>query len=820
MKDDGKALFAMSAGKAIEALSSDAGRGLTQEEARERLERYGYNEIPEKKENPLYRFLKKFWGPAEWMLEAIILLSWFLGNYDDLYIVTALLIFNAVLGIFQEQRARNAVEHLKKRLQVYARVLRNGLWDSVPARELVPGDIIRLRMGDFVPADVKIAGGSLIADQSALTGESEQMEKNPDQVLYSGSMIAQGEATGVILSTGTETYFGNTVQLVQLARPKLHIEKLVSDLSKSLLLVVFSLLAVAFAFSMIQGFDPVEILPLMLVLLLGAVPVALPAMFTISMAIGSMELVKKGVLITRLSAPDDAARMDILCVDKTGTITMNSLSVAEVIPQNSYGADKVLLFGALASQEANQDNIDKAFISAAREKGLLDGSYEIQKFIPFDPKGRRTEALLRKGKKSLRVMKGAVNVIARLCGYDDEGLKKLDAQMSGLASKGYRTLAVAVSSDHGPLELAGLVALHDPLRADSKELVRELGELGVSVKLLTGDALPIGREIAKEAGIGGNIITVSHLKEYFEQNPAQAEEMAEKSDGFAEIYPGDKYTIVRSLQGKGHVVGMTGDGVNDAPALRQAEVGIAVSNATDVAKGAASVVLTEPGLPHLLEPIRTGRLMFKRINTWVLNKITRTILKTCFIVFAFLITGKYIISPTEVLLMIFMTDFVKIALSTDNVRMTRKPSVWNIPGLTKIAVVLGLLMVVEAFGLLYLGDMLYGLLDNVGMLQTFSFETLFFFAIFSVFVVRERGHFWDSMPSPIFLSAIIFDMIAAAAFASYGAFGMTPIPLEITLLVLGYSFIFVLVVNDLIKNALNPPPSGLKAPAPALAINR
>ncbi len=806
-KDDGKALFAMSADKAMETLGSDASKGLTQEEARKRLDTHGYNEVPEKKDNPLFRFLKKFWGPAEWMLEAIIVLSWILGKDDDLYIVAALLLFNAILGFFQEQRAQNAVEHLKKRLQVYTRVLRNGLWDSAPARELVPGDIIRLRMGDFVPADVKVAGGSVVVDQSALTGESEQIEKNPDQVLYSGSMIAQGEATGVILSTGADTYFGNTVQLVQLARPKLHIEKLVSDLSKWLLLIVFALLAVVFSLSVFQGLNPVEILPLMLVLLLGAVPVALPAMFTISMAIGSMELVKKGVLITRLSAPDDAARMDILCVDKTGTITMNSLSVAEVIPQNSYPADKVLLFGALASQEANQDNIDKAFISAATQKGLLDGSYEVQKFIPFNPKERRTEAIVRRGKKSFRVMKGAVNVIAKLCGYDDEAMKKLEAQMGGLASNGYRALAVAISSDKGQPELAGLVALHDPLRDDTKELVRELKELGVSVKLLTGDALPIGREIAKEAGIGGNVISVSHLKEYFEQNPAKAEEMAEKSDGFAEIYPGDKYTIVRGLQGKGHTVGMTGDGVNDAPALKQAEVGIAVSNATDVAKDAASVVLTEPGLPHLLEPIKTGRLMFKRINTWVLNKIERTVLKTCFIVFAFLITGKYIISPTAVLLMIFMTDFVKITLSTDNVRMTRKPSVWNIAGLTKVAVVLGLIMVVEAFGLLYLGDALFGVLAEDGILHTFSFEILFFFAIFSVFVVRERGHFWDSMPSTIFLSAIILDMLAAAAFSTFGLFGLTAVPLEITLLVVGYSFVFALVVNDFIKNTLNPPPS-------------
>ncbi len=806
MEKEARPLFAMSADNAIRELKSDVSKGLTQDEAKARLEKYGYNEVPEKRDNPAFRFLRKFWGPAEWMLEAIIVISWFLGNQTDIYIVSALLLFNAVLGFFQEQRARGAVESLKKRLQVYTRALRNGLWEPMPARSIVPGDIIRLRIGDFVPADVKVADGTVVVDQSALTGESAQIEKGKDEVLYSGSMVARGEASAVVLATGAETYFGNTVQLVQVARPKLHIETLVSDLSKSLLVIVFIMLAIAFAFSLARGFDPVAILPLMLVLLLGAVPVALPAMFTISMAIGSMELVKKGVLITRLSAPDDAAKMDILCVDKTGTITMNSLSVADVVPKNGYAADDVLLFGALASQEANQDNIDRAFISAAKAKGLPLGSYSTISFVPFDPKDRRTEASVKSGKRTMRVMKGAVNVIAALCGFDESGLKQLDLEMSGLAGKGYRTLAVAVSEGKGPARLAGLVALHDPLREDSQELVGQLREMGVSVKLLTGDALPIGRETAKEAGIGPNVMTVSHLKEYFEQNPEKAEEMAEKSDGFAEIYPGDKYTIVRSLQGKGHIVGMTGDGVNDAPALKQAEVGIAVSNATDVAKGAASVVLTEPGLPHIVEPIKTGRRMFKRINTWVLNKITRTILKTVFIVIAFLITGKYIVSPTAILLMIFMTDFMKISLSTDNVRITKKPSVWNIPGLTKLAVALGLIMVVEAFGLLFLGEKYFGILSGDDALHTFTFEILFFFAIFSVFVVRERGHFWDSMPSAVFLSAVILDSVLAVAIATFGLFGLTPLPLQITAVVLGYAFVFGLLVNDFLKNAINPVP--------------
>ncbi len=787
----------MSPDEAIGALHSDRISGLSGDEAVRRLKERGYNEVPERKESSVLMFLGKFWGVTAWMLELIIVLSYALGNLNDLYIVTALLVFNAVIGFVQERRARNAVETLKKRLQVNSRALRQGAWVLLPARELVPGDIVRLRAGDFVPADLKMLDGAIGADQSSVTGESEQMDKEAGDIVYSGSIVGRGEAEGLVVATGASTFFGKTAQLVQIARPKLHIEDVVARVSRWLLIIVAVLLGIALAVSLAQGTDLLEILPLMLVLLLGAVPVALPAMFTISMAIGSMELVRKGVLVTRLSAPDDAASMDILCVDKTGTITMNRLSITEVLPQPGRTKEDVLLFGALASEEANQDAIDSAFIAAARGGGLLDGSYLKESFTPFDPKTRRTEAVVRKGKTRLRIIKGAVSVISSLCGIEGERFKLLEEQVEGFASKGFRTLAVASAAGGEEPRLAGIVAMHDPLRPDSKELVGELRELGVSVKLLTGDAAQIGREIGEEAGIGGDIIKVSHLKGA--PDVYKAAGLAEKADGFSEIYPGDKYDIVKSLQESGHVVGMTGDGVNDAPALRQAEVGIAVSSATDVAKGAASVVLTEAGLTNIVEPIRTGRLMFRRINTWILNKITRTVLKTVFIVLAFLLTGRFIVSSSAVLLMIFMTDFVKLSLSTDNVMMSKKPDVWRIRPLVKVSLALGLVMVAEAFALLYLGDRLFGVMSSDATLHTFSFEILFFFAMFSVFLVRERGHFWDSAPSAIFLGAVIADMAIAVAIASVGALGISPLPPAVTAFVIAYSFLIVLVLNDFIK---------------------
>lgn len=788
----------------IKLFKSDLTFGLKQTEVENHLKQYGYNEVLEKKANPLLRFLTKFWGLTAWMLELIIIISWFLHKETDAFIVIGLLVFNAIIGFVQEQNAANAVEALKRKLQVNARVLRDGVWKTLAARELVPGDIIRIRIGDFVPADVKIIQGEIGIDQSALTGESIEAEKKPKEIVYSGSIVTRGEATGIVVLTGINTYFGRTIQLVQIARPKLHIEEIISKVVKWLLIIVLVLLSIAFAVSFLQGkgINSLEILPLMLVLLLGAIPVALPAMFTVSMALGSLELVKQGVLVTRLSAPDDAAGMDILCVDKTGTITMNKLTVAKLLPTNGYSENDVLLCGALASQEANNDSIDMAFINSARRKNILDSSFIKKAFTPFDPKTRRTESIIKKGKEEFQVMKGSFDVIAQVCGLDEKSKVSLEARVSEFAKKGYRTLAVSKAKIKNRPELVGLVALYDPPRPDSQKLINELRNLGVSVKMLTGDALPIAQEIGRGVGIGDRIVNVSELKELTKSDQVKAAELAEKSNGFAEVYPEDKYLIVKDFQTKGHIIGMTGDGVNDSPALKQAEVGIAVSNASDVAKGAASIVLTEEGLCNILGTIKIGRMMFQRINTWILNKISRTILKTCFVVFAFIIMGKYVISASAMLIMIFMTDFVKISLSTDNVRWSKKPAIWDINGLVKVAVVLGLIMFVEAFCLLFIGLNYFNLSTDNGALSTFSFEILFFFAMFSIFVVREKGHFWDSTPSKTLLLIILADMILGVVISTFGLLGLKAISLIETLMVIGYAFLFSLIINDFIKFAL------------------
>ncbi len=560
--------------------------GLSSSEAQKRKVQFGYNEVAEEKANPAIQFAKKFWGLTSWMLEIIIVLSWYLKNYLDVYIVLGLLVFNAALGFEEEQRASGAIYALKEKLQVNARVLRDSSWRILPARELVPGDVVRIRAGDFVPADVNLAAGGLEVDQSALTGESLTVEKKPGDLLYSGSIVKNGESTGVVAATGVKTYFGRTAQLVQLAKPKLHIEKVISKVVQWLLLIVSALIAVALVFSFLRGFTVLEVLPIVLVLLLSAIPVALPAMFTVSMSIGALELSKKGVLVTRLSAAEDAATMNVLCADKTGTITMNKLSIAKTFPLNKFTENDVVFYGALASQEANQDPIDLAFLNMAKQYKLSIVEFEQKGFIPFDARTRRTEATVQKGSEEFVVLKGAVQTVGEACGLNEAAILKLQSTTGVYAAKGYRTLAVAKADMGGQFQLVGLVTLYDMPRTDSKQLINELQQLGISVKMLTGDALPIAEETAKSVNLGGKIISASDLRACIRENPLEAGEQAEKSDGFAEVFPEDKYTIVKSLQVRNRVVGMTGDGVNDAPALKQAEVGIAVSNATDVAKSA------------------------------------------------------------------------------------------------------------------------------------------------------------------------------------------------------------------------------------------
>ena len=750
------------------------------------------------------------------MIELIALFSLLLHKDADLAVALALLLVNALLSFLQEQRASAAVAALRQRLQVTARVVRDGTWRSLSAHDLVAGDVIRLRSGDFVPADVQLIDGGLEVDQSALTGESLQLTRGANATLYSGSVVKQGESDAIVIATGVRTYYGRTTQLVDSAHPKLHVEQIITRVVRWLFLIVGVQVVIAVVLALAKGGSLIEILPLSLVLLMSAVPVALPVMFTVSMALGSMELARRGVIVTRLSAAEDAANMDVLCADKTGTLTMNRLSLRTVLAQPGFTEDDVLRDAAAASHEANQDPIDLAFLRAARERGLPRASERTLSFLPFSPQTRRTEAVIERDARRYRIIKGAVRTVAVASGLGESGIVELESRVSEKARQGFRAIAVARGDGDAALRLTGIAFLSDTLRPDSRRLVEELRALGLAVKMLTGDALAVATETAHALGLG-TVVGAPALRLQPTASGTPLAQLVNETDGFAEIYPEDKFHVVEQLQAAGHVVGMTGDGVNDAPALRQSEVGIAVSGATDVAKSAASVVLTTEGLGGIVELVKSGRAIYQRVLIWIINKISRTILKSGFVVVAFLFTGRFVISALGMVLLVFMTDFVKISLSTDRVRASQTPETWNIGPLVRIAVILGLLMLVEALGLLAIGWHRLQLRDHPGQLQTFTFQLLLFFALLSLVSIRERRAFWASRPSSVLALALGADAILGMIIGVSGLGEMRPLPLRQSTLIFIYALICALGINDLVKRMLmrNSAPLSVRQRSPA-----
>lgn len=796
-------IAAASINDTLTILQADCEAGLSHVEVDLRRKRNGYNEVAENKDHPFFEFFRKFWGISAWMLEVIMIFSTVLGKYVDLAVVSSLLVTNAVVGFVQERRSAAVVEALRRRLRVSARVLRESSWQVIPARELVPGDIVRVRSGDIIPADLKLLTGATTVDQSALTGESNDVERTAGDVIWSGSVVHRGEGNGVVLATGAKTFFGRTTELVKEARPKLHIEAVVARVVRWLFVIVATLLAVVILLSLARGLSFLEIAPLILVLLMSAVPVALPVMFTVSTAVGSKEMAKLGVLVTHLSAAEDAATMDVLCVDKTGTITMNQMTVTSIIPLGQATEADVLFAGSLASEEANNDPIDLAFLAASRERRIFDGLPPVAhiSFTPFEARSRRTEAVVVQNGRRLRLIKGAVRTVAETCGLRLSAIEELEEHVKKSTQKGFRTLAVARGVGTEAPELIGLVTLDDPPRPDAKQLIRTLYDLGVPVKMLTGDALPVASGIAHSVGLS-NIRPVAELKSWSDPATNQTTDLLAGAGGFAEVYPEDKFSVVRLLQSAGHVTGMTGDGVNDAPALRQAEVGIAVNTATDVAKAAASVVLTEPGLTNIVVLVTQGRTIYQRILTWIINKISRTIMKAAFVALAFVWTGKFVVSAFTMLLLVFMTDFAKIALATDRVQPSNKPETWNIGGFVIVAIVLGIAMVLEALILLSICWSPWGLDTSDNALYTFSFLTLLYMGVFSILSARERRWFWRTMPSKTVIAALMADALIGTLLTFAGLPRLTPLPWWQTLLVFGYAIVACLVVNDLIKIAV------------------
>jgi H+-transporting ATPase len=738
----------------VSAGTTVKGLGLSSREAQERLRRYGPNALPEKRPRPLLLFLHKLWAPVPWMLEATLVLELALGKYTQAVIIVILLLLNAILSFVQEGRARKALALLRQRLTIQARVLHDGLWQSAVAQDLVPGDVIHVRGGDLIPADLALLDGQVLLDQSALTGEATPAEVGPGGTAYAGGMVRRGEATGEVTSTGPGTYYGRTAELVQTAHAPSHFQTTVFAIVKYLVGLDLFLVIAILAYALIGGIPLAEILPFALILLVASVPIALPATYTLATALGSLDLARRGILVTRLSAVEEAAAMDVLCSDKTGTLTENQLTLAGL---HAYPPDTdtdVLRLAALACEEATQDPIDLAILTAARQRGLLTQKRQRLRFLPFDPATKRSEALLREGGQTLHVVKGATQVIAALAGGGHDPAADVDA----LSAQGCRVLAVAAGPE-GALQLVGLVALEDPARADSREVVERLADLGIRVLMVTGDGPATAQAVAAQVGIKGRACPAEALRR-------EAGSQYLDCAVFAGVLPEDKFWLVQAQQRAGHVVGMTGDGVNDAPALMQAEVGVAVANATDVAKAAASLVLTSPGLGGVLAAVETGRRVYQRLLTYTLNKMIKTLQVALFLSLGLLLAGVFVNTPRLVLLLLFANDFVTMSLAADRVSFSRRPDRWPIRPLAVSALVLALGWLAFSFAILLLGRHVLRL--DQSRLQTLVFAILVFTGQATVYLVRTRGPFWRALPGRWLVLSSVADVLVVSLLASRG----------------------------------------------------
>ncbi|MHB1801222.1 MAG: plasma-membrane proton-efflux P-type ATPase [Actinomycetes bacterium] len=778
--------------------------GLTHAEAAERLVRQGPNEIPQPVTHRVRALAAKFWAPVPWLLEAAVVLELVLGNALQGGIFAVLLIVNAVLAFTQESRSAAAVDLLRARLQVQARVDRDGTWSTVAARELVEGDLVRLRAGDFVPADVVLAGGELEVDQAALTGESLPVRvSGPEHAgvaggqAWSGSVVRRGEADATVTATGARTRFARTAELVGTTHAPGHLETLILGIVRWLVIIDLGLAAVVVVYGAATHLGWRDLLPFVLILVVASVPVALPATFTLATAIGSRRLARTGVLVTRLAAIEEAAAMSTLCADKTGTLTQNTLTVSAVLARPGQQQAQVLAAAVAASDAATQDPLDLAVLEHAREVGdrAVDErcSGRRLRYLPFDPSTKRSEAVVAGSAGPYRAAKGAPAVLAELVGLP---YQEVAEQVEELSGTGARVLGVAGGLDGAALTLLGFVALADPPRPDSADLVAHLKNLGVRTVMVTGDGLATAQAIAAQVGVGGRAARAEVLRDEQVPNGSMSPNATvTEYDVFAEVLPEDKLALVTRLQAGGEVVGMTGDGVNDAPALRRAEVGIAVSSATDVAKAAASLVLTTSGLENVVRGVTESRRIHQRMLTYTLNKIVKTIQVAVFLSLGLLVTGQFVTTPTLVVLLLLANDFVTMSIATDRVSTPPQPQRWTVPGLVRAATVLAGLLVVLSFAVWWIGA---GIGLDLAARQTLVFVWLVFSGQATVYLVREHRHFWHSMPSRWLLGSTVADLVLVGLLAWRGWL-MMPVGLAALVVAVGTSVVY-LVLGEVLKN--------------------
>jgi H+-transporting ATPase len=770
--------------------------GLTQAEAQKRLTRYGPNELTEKKTNLFLKFLSYFWGPIPWMIEIAVILSGVVGHWPDFFIILLLLVANSVVGFWEEKEASNAIAALKAKLAIKARVKRDGKWINPPARELVPGDVIRMRLGDIVPADARLLDGDPVeVDQSALTGESLPAERKSGDAVFSGSIIRQGEAGAMVYATGEKTYFGKTAQLVQEAHTVSHFQKAVLKIGNYLIILAVALVAVIIGFAIYRGDAILTTLQFALVLTVAAIPVAMPTVLSVTMAVGARLLSKKQAIVSKLVAIEELAGVDVLCADKTGTLTQNKLTLGDPFSVNSVPAEQLILNGALASRAENNDTIDLAVLGGLKDKEALK-AYDVVHFQPFDPVHKRTEATVKaKDGKTFKVTKGAPQVILALSANAGQVKAAVEKAVNEFAARGFRSLGVARAEGDGQWQFLGVLPLFDPPREDAKATIATALAMGVKIKMVTGDALAIAKETAKKLDMGTNILDAASLGDTKKQETAEVAESIENADGFAQVFPEHKFHIVDVLQKRGHIVGMTGDGVNDAPALKKADCGIAVSGATDAARAAAAIVLTTPGLSVIIDAIKESRRIFQRMNSYAIYRIAETLRVLFFMTLAILIFNFYPLTAVMIVMLALLNDGAILSIAYDNVHYKDKPEAWNMRMVLGISTVLGVIGVVSAFGLFYLGERVFNL--DRAHIQTLMYLKLSVAGHLTIFLTRTRGPFWSIRPAKILWIAVLGTQIVATLIAVYGLF-MTPLGWGWAGFVWGYALLWFLV-NDRIK---------------------
>ncbi|MFA0812527.1 plasma-membrane proton-efflux P-type ATPase [Microbulbifer epialgicus] len=797
-------------------------KGLTQAEAKTRLERYGPNSIQEKEQSALLKFLRFFWGPIPWMIEAAALLSALIGHWPDFAIIMALLLYNAVAGFWQEHKASNALAALKASMAPQAEVLRDGKFQIVAAADVVPGDIVRIKLGQVVPADVRfIDGKSISIDQAALTGESLPASKKIGDIGYSSSIAKRGEMTAVTIGTGRNTFFGRTAKLVAGAgQGASHSQKAVTHIGDFLIVLCLVLALLLVGTQLYRDIviapswhwsDIINILRTVLVLLIASIPVAMPSVITVTNALGALALSRKKAIVSRLESIEELAGVDILCSDKTGTLTKNQLSLHDPKLFGAKDNTELILAAALASEPGSSDPIDQAIFAGLKDKSQIN-KFKLKEFTPFDPVTKRAQAeVIDRQGNTLSFCKGAPQAVMALCKISGHSAEKAKSCVQELATRGLRSLGVARSEGGSSWSLLGILSLEDPPRDDSKQTISRAREHGLQVKMITGDDVAIGKEIAAQVGIGQNIFAADNVfdqSEDMDHLPNKVVDCVERADGFGRVFPEHKYAIVKALQGRGHQVAMTGDGVNDAPALKQADCGIAVSGATDAARAAAAIILTAPGLSTVVDAIDEARKIFERIINYVLFRVSMTLDIMVVVVFATILFGFSPLTPVMIVLVALLDDIPIMTIAYDNTLLPKEPVHWEMRDLLLGSTIIGIFSIAQTMGLLLIG---MEWLQN-GQWQAWTpinkeqIQTIIFLQIVAgghllLFVVRSRAAFYTRpLPALKLFFAIVGTQILTVLMCGFGWL-VPAIPWHIIGLVWLYMILWMFIL-DLVKKLL------------------